>query len=86
MYFQGAVNLPNQSTLYEMPKDLALVTTIPPWYSLEHPKPLYENDKGKPYWDVPVFAENVAVRNNRIDARVINEEKKKVYLLEMSCP
>ena len=66
-------------------KDLDWVTTAPRWYSLEQPKPLYKNDKGKAYWDVPVFAENVDVRNNRIDARVINKEKKKkVYLLEMS--
>ena len=71
---------------YEMLKDLDLVTTIPPWYSWEQLKPLYKNDKGKAYWDVPVFAENVEVRKNRIDARVINKEKKKVYLLEMSCP
>ena len=69
-----------------MLKDLDLVTTVPPWYSLEQPKPLYENEKGKAYLDVPVFAENVEVRNNRIDARAINKEKKKVYLLEMSCP
>ena len=71
---------------YEMLKDLDLVTFVPPWYSLDQPKPLYENDKGKAYWDVPVYAENTEVRSNRIDARVINKEKKKVFLLEMSCP
>ena len=69
-----------------MLKDLDLVSTIPPWCSMEQPKPLYENDNGRAYWDVPVFAKNVEVRNIRIDARVINKEKKKVYLLEMSCP
>ena len=77
MYLQSAVNWPNQSTLhvimhhlkilfYEILQDLDLVTTAPPWYSLEQPKPLYENDKGKAYWDVPVFAENFEVINNRI--------------------
>ena len=69
-----------------MLKDLDLMTKIPPWCSMEQPKPLYENDNGKAYWDVLIFAENVEVSNNRIDARVINKEKKKVYLLEMSCP
>ena len=34
---------------YEMLKDVDLVATAPPWYSLEQPKPLYENDKGKAY-------------------------------------
>ena len=69
-----------------MLKDLNLVTTVPPCYSLEQPKPLSENDKGKLFWDVPVFVENVEVRNNRIDARGINKEKTIVYVLEMSCP
>lgn len=70
---------------YEMSKDLDMVTTVPPCYSLEQPKPLYENDKGKAFWDIPAFAENVEVRNNRIDARGINKEKKNVYLLKISC-
>ena len=68
-----------------MLKDLDLVTTVLPWYSLEQLKPLYEN-KGNACWDVPVFTENIEVRNNRIDTRVINKERKKVYLLEMNCP
>ena len=71
---------------YDMLKVLDLVTTAPQWYSLEQPKPLYENDKGKAYWHVLAFAENVEVRNNRIDATVINKEKKKVCLLEKICP
>ena len=44
---------------YEILKDLDLdlVTSIPPWYSQNTPKPLYENEKGKALWDVPLYAE-----------------------------
>ena len=71
---------------YELMKDLDLVTSIPPWYSQNTPKPLYENEKGKALWDVPLYAEYAEVRNNRIDCTVIDKKKKKVVLLEMSCP
>ena len=71
---------------YELLKELDLVTSIPPWYSQNTPKPLYENEKGKALWDVPLYAEYVEVRNNRIDFTVINKKKKKVVLLELSCP
>ncbi|XP_067030627.1 uncharacterized protein [Acropora muricata] len=71
--------------LYELLKDLDLVTSIPPWYSQNTPKPLYENEKGKALWDVPLYAEYAEVRNNRVDCTVI-EQKKRVVLLEMSCP
>ncbi|XP_068723465.1 uncharacterized protein [Montipora capricornis] len=71
---------------YELFKDLDLVTSIPLWYSQNTPKPLYENEKGKALWDVPLFAEYAEVRKNRIDCTVIDKKKKKVVLLEMSCP
>ena len=74
--------------LYELLKDLDLdlVTSIPRWCSQNRPKPLYENEKGKALWDVPLYAEYAEVRNNGIDCTVIDKEKKKVVLLEMSCP
>ena len=71
---------------YELLKDLDLVTSVPPWYSQNTPKPLYENEKGRALWDVPLYAEYVEVRNNRIDCTLIDKEKKKVVLLKMSCP
>ena len=67
-------------------KDLDLVTTVPPWYSQNMPKPLYENKRGKAFWDIPLYAEHVEVRNNSIDCTVIEKERKKVVLLETSCP
>ena len=71
---------------FEVLKDLDFLTSLPPWYPQEEPKPLYESNKGKTYWDVQVYAESTEVRNNRIDAKIIDKEKKKVYLQEMSYP
>ena len=38
------------------------------------------------YWDVPVFGEYQDLRVNRIDARMVNHQEKKVITMEMSCP
>ena len=62
---------------YELLKDLD---------SQNKPKPLYENEKGKALGHVPLYAEYAEVRNNRIDCTVIDKKKKKLVLLEMSCP
>ena len=57
------------------------------WYKRISPKPVrYENEELKALWDVPLFAEKVEVRANRIDAQVIDKVKKEVILIEMSCP
>ena len=71
---------------FEIPRECGLIDKIPPWCSQVVPKPLYENDNHKAFWDVLVFAENAELRANRIDARIINHEEKKITLLEMSCP
>ena len=42
--------------------------------------------KVKAFWDVPVYAENVMVRANRIDMRVADKERKQIVVIEMSCP
>ena len=62
------------------------MTSASPWYSQNAPKPLYENEKGKALWDVPLYSEYAEVRNKRIDCTVIDKKNKKVVLLEMSCP
>ena len=71
---------------FEILRECGLIDKIPPWYSQVVPKPVYENENHKAFWDVPVYAENAEVRANRIDARIINHEEKKITLLEMSCP
>ena len=38
------------------------------------------------FWDVPLFAEHQEVGANRVHARIINHESKRIVTLEMSCP
>ena len=66
--------------------DMGLIESVPSWCSPETPKPEYKNDRASSFWDVPVYAEITEVRANRIDARVVDKQKKKVLLLKMSCP
>ena len=35
---------------------------------------------------LPLYAENTEVRTNRIDARIVDKNEKKVIVIEMSCP
>ena len=65
---------------------LDLMDSVPPWYSLSEHKPVYQNDRAQAFWDVPVYADHVTVRANRIDTRIVDSTAKSVILLEMSCP
>ena len=65
---------------------IIIIIIIPPWYSPVQPKPMYENERAKAFWDVAVYAKNTEVRANRIDARVIDKQRKRVLAVEMSCP
>ena len=69
-----------------MLRSLDLITTTSPWYSQAQPKPKYENDRVNAYWDVLLFAGSTHVKANRINARIIDKERKEVRVLEMSCP
>ena len=71
---------------FEMLRDQNLVSKVPPWYSAVQLKPMYENERAKAFWDVPVYAESVMVKANRIDARIVEKERKRVAVIEMSCP
>ena len=71
---------------FEMLRDQNLVSKVPSWYSPVQPKPMYENERAKAFWDVPVYAESVMVKANRIDARIVEKERKRVAMIEMSCP
>ena len=74
-----------QVLFWEMLRELQLSDTVPPWYSLAVPKPIYESPKAQAYWDIPVFAVSEQGKHNRVDARFIDHEKK-VLAAEMSCP
>lgn len=69
-----------------MLRSLDLSTTTALWYSQAQPKPMYENDRVVAYSDVPLFADTTHVKANRIDAQIVDKERKEVKLLEMSCP
>ena len=71
---------------FELLKDRNLITEIPPWYSPLQPKPMYESERAKAFWDVAVYAENTEVRANRIDARVTDKQKKRVLALRDELP
>ena len=71
---------------YELLYDEGLIDEIPPWYTPDKPKPVYESENVKAYWDVPVYAEQQEVRCNRVDARIVDPERKRVVTLEISFP
>ena len=49
--------------LFEMLKDLQLVSEVPPWYSKTQPKLSYENESAQALWDVQVYADSIEVRS-----------------------
>ena len=69
-----------------MLRELQLSDTVPPWYSPAVPKRIYESPGAQAYCDITVFAVSEQVKQNRVDARFIAHEKKKVLAVEMSCP
>ena len=69
-----------------MLRDRGLVQTVPPWYSPAMSKPLYANDNAAALWNFPLLGENTKVRANRIDARIIDKNEKKVIVIEFCCP
>ncbi|PFX17604.1 RNA-directed DNA polymerase from mobile element jockey [Stylophora pistillata] len=71
---------------YQLLYDEGFIDEIPPWYSPDKPKPVYESENVKAYWDVPIYADQQEVRCNRVDARIVNHMCKRVVTLEMSCP
>ena len=71
---------------YELLYDEGVIDEIPPWYSPDKPKPVYESENVKAYWDVPIYADQQEVRCNRVDARIVNHKCKRVVTLEMSYP
>ena len=71
---------------FEMLKGLELISEMPPWHSKTQPKLLYENESVQALWDVPVYADSIEVRANRIDSRIVDKEQKQVLAItEMSC-
>ena len=53
------------------------------WYKWISPKPVYENEELEALWDVHLFAEQVDVQANCIDAQVTDKVKKEVIQNEI---
>ncbi|PFX33306.1 hypothetical protein AWC38_SpisGene1770 [Stylophora pistillata] len=71
---------------YELLYDEGVIDEIPPWHSPDKPKPVYESENVKAYWDVLIYADQQEVTCNRVDARIVNHMCKRVVMQEMSCP
>ena len=44
---------------YERLYHEGLIDEIPTWYSPDKPKPVYESENVKAYWDVPIYADAI---------------------------
>ena len=62
------------------------VTSDVPWFSKTQPKPMFENERSIADWDIPLYAHNTHIKKNRINATIVDEESKKVWVIEMSYP
>ena len=71
---------------FQVIRALDLVTSEVPWFSKTQPKPMYENERAIADWDIALYADNTHVKANRIDATIVDKKKKKVSVIEMSCP
>ena len=49
-------------------------------------KPSHKNGSAQALSDELVYADRIEVRANRIDARIVDKEQKRVLAIEMSCP
>ena len=49
-------------------------------------KQMYENNHMTAFWDVPVYVDQTEVRATRLDARIVDRERRRLTLLEMGCP
>ena len=56
---------------YGLLYDEEVIDETPPWYSPDKPKPVYESENVKAYWDVPIYANQQEVRCNRVDAHIV---------------
>ena len=72
--------------IFDIIEDLGLIEASPLWSSPTKPQPVNEGTHAQAYWEVPVYGECQDLRANRIDARIVNHQEKKIIAMEMSCP
>ena len=67
----------------------SLVSTTPPWYTKIVIKPHYENNDISVFWDIPEYTghdDEQEEKALRPDGKIIRNDTKKIYVLEMSIP
>ena len=72
--------------IFDVIRALDVVTSEVPWHSKTQPKPMFENERSIAYWHIPLYADNTHIKENRVDATIVDEENKKVWVIEVSCP
>ena len=63
---------------FEILKDLGLISEVPPWYSKTQPNRRMRMGVRKHYEMYRFTADSIEVRTNRIDARIVEKEQKRV--------
>ena len=79
-----------QYIIFNYLKKNKLIDSCPPWYSKVQIKPIYQNETKTVLWDIPEYnggEENEEDGNTlRPDAKIIDIDEKKIFVLEMSVP
>ena len=74
----GKARRSSEGSVFDIIEVLGVIEASPPWYSPTKPQPLYEGAHRQAYWDVPVYGEYQDLRANRVVARIVNHQEKKV--------
>ena len=78
-----------QCILFHFLAQHGLIDKCPAWYTKIDIKPFYENEKVKVYWDIPEYYGSEDEDENKLlrpDGKIILQEEKMIYVLEMSVP
>ena len=72
---------------FEVLHKFGFIDHIPPWFTNENIKPMYENDKYIVYWNIPEFSgkdgETLKERATP-DGKIVLKKEKKIYLIEQT--
>ena len=77
----------SKTFFFEVLHKFGFIDHIPPWFTNENIKPMYENDKYIVYWNIPEFSgkdgETLKERATP-DGKIILKKEKKIYLIEQT--
>ena len=78
-----------QHIVFKFLRKHSLISTTPPWYTKIVIKPKYENKNIFVFWDIPEYTghdDEQEEKALRPDGKIIRNDTKKIYVLEMSIP